>query len=244
MTDHEFGSYHHLNASYSLVSSDFIPLPHFIDGVPNEDVRIKLFIDFVNSIPNESCSLRDYISKGGHISDFYHYILRGCGQWTSITIPETIAEHGSLKLLKEMISIDPAYIDWLNEYSLLAHCITFNKIDMVEFLLCNGANPNNSGKRNKTPLYQAICSNNLKAVKLLLEHGADPNLTYAMPRLNYLYTALDIYCSKQRYLSNHEDGSLETAGEIIKLLIAFKGKEQLDKYDEAKQHVYEIFQAS
>lgn len=54
------------------------------------------------------------------------------------------------------------------------------KVDIVELLLKNGANPNQGDKNNVRPLAMALIkrvSDRRKIVELLLEYGADPSLS-------------------------------------------------------------------
>ncbi|PUU72732.1 hypothetical protein B9Z19DRAFT_1136842 [Tuber borchii] len=65
-------------------------------------------------------------------------------------------------------------------------------IDMIEMLLAKGANYDIIGGINGTPLQRAACAEraSLEKVKLLLEHGADPNV-----RVGYYETALQAAAS-------------------------------------------------
>ena len=55
----------------------------------------------------------------------------------------------------------------------------YNKIEMVRFLLDNGADPNTIDEYGKnTPLMYAIDNRNLPMMILLLDHGADPYYVY------------------------------------------------------------------
>lgn len=70
------------------------------------------------------------------------------------------------------------------------------KAEVVAVLLAAGANPNTKTKDGKTPLVEALTIKRLDFVKLLLEHGANPNLagpkhplwpaTYLPPALKLL----------------------------------------------------------
>lgn len=47
---------------------------------------------------------------------------------------------------------------------------------LLRLLLSHGANPNQRGINDYTPLHMAVSQRNLQAVALLLEAGADPRL--------------------------------------------------------------------
>jgi len=49
-------------------------------------------------------------------------------------------------------------------------------VDIIELLLSFGADPNQHGLNDYTPLHMAVSENNLPAVELLLKGGADPRL--------------------------------------------------------------------
>jgi ankyrin repeat protein len=49
-------------------------------------------------------------------------------------------------------------------------------VDIIELLLSFGADPNQRGLNDYTPLHMAVSEHNLPAVELLLKGGADPRL--------------------------------------------------------------------
>jgi ankyrin repeat protein len=49
-------------------------------------------------------------------------------------------------------------------------------VDIIKLLLSFGADPNQRGLNDYTPLHMAVNERNLPAIKLLLEAGADPRL--------------------------------------------------------------------
>ena len=49
-------------------------------------------------------------------------------------------------------------------------------VDIIEMLLSFGADPNQRGLNDYTPLHMAVSEHNLSAVELLLKGGADPRL--------------------------------------------------------------------
>ena len=48
---------------------------------------------------------------------------------------------------------------------------------MVGLLIKNGADPNATDARGKTPLHLAVSVKSIQVVKVLLQHEADPNIT-------------------------------------------------------------------
>ena len=58
-----------------------------------------------------------------------------------------------------------------NGYTPLAAAVSYNHIDLVEFLISEGADVNIRDTENDTPLYVA---ENVKVAQKLLYHGADP----------------------------------------------------------------------
>ena len=49
-------------------------------------------------------------------------------------------------------------------------------VDIIELLLSFGADPNQRGLNDYTPLHMAVYEHNLPAIELLLKGGADPRL--------------------------------------------------------------------
>ena len=49
-------------------------------------------------------------------------------------------------------------------------------VDIIELLLSFGADPNQRGVKDYTPLHMAVSEHNLPAIELLLKGGADPRL--------------------------------------------------------------------
>ena len=92
------------------------------------------------------------------------------------------AENGNLELVQLMvesgIDIDKCCMypyEWENEcMGALFFAAQHEHVDVVMYLLEQGANPNITHPNEMPPLFAAVCVNNLDLVKLLLEHGADP----------------------------------------------------------------------
>jgi ankyrin repeat protein len=74
--------------------------------------------------------------------------------------------------------------------------------DIIELLLSCGADPNQRGLNDYTPLHMAVSEHNLRAVELLLRAGADPRLR----------TRID-YCETPREMA--EKAGLREIAELI-----------------------------
>jgi len=72
---------------------------------------------------------------------------------------------------------DPEYIPMndIFSWSVLHEACDFNNFDMIKLLLKYGAKVNLKDLFNKTPIFYSIYRNDNRAVKLLLENGADAN---------------------------------------------------------------------
>lgn len=71
----------------------------------------------------------------------------------------------------------------------------FGQVNMVKFLLENGAQVNTTTKMGYTPLHQAAQQGHPIIIKILLEHGASPNAVTAVrffPLLEFLCGAAAI----------------------------------------------------
>ncbi|RIA91204.1 ankyrin repeat-containing domain protein [Glomus cerebriforme] len=82
------------------------------------------------------------------------------------------AGNGDIQRVTELIrsGISPNSRD-SNGYTPLAAATSYNHIDLIDFLISEGADVNIRDNDNDTPLYVA---ENVKVAQKLLSHGADP----------------------------------------------------------------------
>lgn len=95
----------------------------------------------------------------------------------------------AIKKLLEL-GANPNYGDHAGFPSLIAALSTerLDKLAIVELLLAFGADIQQRGHNDWTPLHWSASGGDLPAVELLLRHGADPQ---ARTRIDYLETPLD-----------------------------------------------------
>lgn len=147
-----------------------------------------------------------YIKNGGSLDDKCFMKQCGDGMHNSAYIGKSIVIGDKLNLLKQLIVSDREFIN----SGLLSLAIELERFEIANYLLDEGANPNQYGELGKTPLYYAIMSSNIEIVSRLLKLGAAPNKT------NYLHFALNWY-----FTTNNLDVII-----IIKLLLEAGAKKQ------------------
>ncbi|OBT84917.1 hypothetical protein VE02_06569 [Pseudogymnoascus sp. 03VT05] len=115
----------------------------------------------------------------------------GYADYTGITtLPRVLPQHGDelnkwlrpFRNVSEGRSNLPRYVqfmycgmanDFLPKLSVAAY---FDYADYLEDCLKNGSDPNLKNYRGKTPIYAAAMAESLEAAKVLIKHGADPNV--------------------------------------------------------------------
>lgn len=141
----------------------------------------------------------EYIrNKNGKINDVCVGHLIGTGETTIVNLIKAVVLSGKVSIIDKFLKKYPEFINYSdNEYSLLTYSIVNNKIDISNYLIDNKINVNIRERRGKTALYYAINSQNYDLVSKLLLNKADPNLEYALPRLNmFSHSLIDRYSNQ------------------------------------------------
>jgi hypothetical protein len=103
-------------------------------------------------------------------------------------------EKSNLKKAKEILSDNGDLVNYQDpEFgtTLLMRAISTENYQTVEFLLQNGANPNIVAEIGTTALFCAVshswkdvtANTDPRFVKIMLEYGADPNISYCSPKI-------------------------------------------------------------
>jgi ankyrin repeat protein len=99
---------------------------------------------------------------------------RGMGE----IILEYAIYHSPFELIRTLLDLgaDPNYKDHAGFPSIIATLSTDrdDRLEIVELLLSKGAHIQQYGHNGYTPLHYAAAGDDVRAIELLLEHGADP----------------------------------------------------------------------
>ncbi len=92
----------------------------------------------------------------------------------------TAAMLGNLDCMDDFLKEDPNLINARGAHGipLLYFPVIHAKIEVAEYLLQHGANPNAASPGGITPLHSTVIFNQPKMAHWLLDHGADPNSKY------------------------------------------------------------------
>jgi ankyrin repeat protein len=92
----------------------------------------------------------------------------------------TAAMLGNLDCMDDFLKEDPNLINARGAHGipLLYFPVIHAKIDVAEYLLQHGADPNAASPGGITPLHSTVMFNQPKMAQWLLDHGADPNSKY------------------------------------------------------------------
>lgn len=82
-------------------------------------------------------------------------------------------EENDLEGFKDNLDMDSMEEQDSDRNTILHHCVDMDKIDFVDMLLYNGADPNIKNKDGNTPLHIAAQKDLGKIMELLLEFGGD-----------------------------------------------------------------------
>ena len=146
------------------------------EGIPKLNQLIKngqtaLAISFIEAHP--------------HPRELIHYVVGGgCSQYINCNPLQLSAQYGNLYLVKylvEEMGMEVDYTDTNETYyggnTALHEATIHDNIEVVHYLLGNGADLHREGKRRDgfTPLHYAASYSNLPIAALLVEMGADVN---------------------------------------------------------------------
>ena len=113
------------------------------------------------------------------------------------------------------------------------------KLEMVKFLINNGANPNTIHLTRHIALQEAVFHSRLEVVRYLLEQKANPNIVLDGTN-TVLYTAITAPISEENFINNYE---------IIKLLLNYGADKFFKPYrgdetiiDKAKKKYHSFIQ--
>lgn len=94
-----------------------------------------------------------------------------------------------LDIVRLILDKDSSFINYYDKNfgTALNYAVELNREDFVKLFLEKGANPNINNYLNYSPLYYAICNDNFKITKLLIDYGANVNTRYIVSTLNLIH---------------------------------------------------------
>lgn len=88
--------------------------------------------------------------------------------------PVVAARTGNLEAIKNLVSADPGLVDELDQegQSLLHYAASFRRVDVVQYLIEQGADPNMPNADGQTPItYAEESPGTEEVIEVLREHG-------------------------------------------------------------------------
>lgn len=123
------------------------------------------WIEYLKS--NDYIGVKKYIKSGGDVND--------ANDTGESVLAYAIRSRCDMDLLLLLVESGADIYDFDDEgVSIFDMSITYNNIDMVNFILEKGIDVNSTNRRSRfTPLMAAVSYGRIEIVKLLLEQGAD-----------------------------------------------------------------------
>ena len=120
---------------------------------------------------NDFIGVKKYIKSGGNVND--------ANDTGESVLAYAIRNRCDMDLLFLLVESGADIYDFDDEgVSVFDMSVTYNNIDMVNFILEKGVDVNCTNRRSRfTPLMAAVSYGRIEIVKLLLKHGADQNAT-------------------------------------------------------------------
>ncbi|MFK7909403.1 MAG: ankyrin repeat domain-containing protein [Akkermansiaceae bacterium] len=149
-------------------------------GMLKESVELINYGADVNSSVDEVGNLADVAYKRKDNVMLAMLLSRGTD---GSRLLERVIENEDTETLRLLFDHGYSLAAWQGSQSdsLIAACVRESKESLADLLLRHGANPEGLGREKQRPLHMAVAMRNVEMVRLLLEHGADPNVYFARP---------------------------------------------------------------
>ena len=181
-----------------------------------------LQLDVFDNGPCEGPDLRDLIENQVNSHPLLRYAANHWGEHVALTKNQNMLEMGSGFLLKKPSVASATQVMWLDSvetastwdagggvHGLHLACF-FNLSQVVQKLLESGISPDIRDALGSTPLMYAAWAGHAEVVMVLLEHGAQPNLSCSQQR-----TALHRACGRGTERHRNVVKELMTSGKDI-----------------------------
>lgn len=169
------------------------------------------FLEYEAKASQSEFNPQDLLSiavKEGHESVVRISLAHGAGQNMMSKSLSYAAEKGSLsmfKLLVEEHNCSPESTDYFG-WTPLMNAAQHGRVEIVEYLLKVGANPNHRNSDHKTPIYSAISGGQVEVFSLLMDYGArmDSMMLALYPLCHALESYIGERCMKAtRFFMEH-----------------------------------------